>query len=171
MKNMDLNNLRPTTTIPELVDRSKIESKGMLEYIIVSLYSWDYLVVFVVLQPKSNLRGHPLILGRPWLATTDDFIGCRVGNMIISHGIERKQITLYPSAQRPSMIDQLSWINETKEKQEEVIQPILIINQAFDFREENNEDLLDYFISEPYISEQLRNMQYIATNQVLDQKF
>ena len=78
--------------------------------------------------------------------------------MIISHGTERKQITLYLFAQIPSMIDQLSWINETKEKQEEVIQPILSINQAFDFREENNEDLLDYFISEPDISEQLRNM-------------
>ena len=87
-----------------------------------------------------------MILGRPWLATVDAFIGCRAGNMIISHGTKRKQITLYPSAQRPSMTDQLSWINETKEQQEEVIQPILSINQAFNFREENNEDLLDYFI-------------------------
>ena len=63
---------------------------------------------FLVLQPKSNLGGHPLILGRPWLATTDAFIGCRIGNIIISHGTERKQITLYPSAQIPSMTDHLS---------------------------------------------------------------
>ena len=69
------------------------------------------------------------------------------------------------------MIDQLSWINETKEQEEEVIQPILSINQAFDFREENNEDLIDYFISEPNISEQLRNVQYIIANQVLGQYF
>ena len=62
------------------------------------------------------------------------------------------------------MTDQLSWINETKEQQEEVIQPILSINQAFDFREENSEDLLDYFIYEPDISEQLRNMQYITAD-------
>ena len=53
--------------------------------------------------------------------------------MIISHGTERKQITLYPSAQRPSMTDKLSWINETKEKQEELIHPILSINQVFIF--------------------------------------
>ena len=84
---------------------------------------------------------------------------------------KRKQITLYPYAQRPSMRDQLSWINETKQKHEEVIQPILSINQAFDFREENNEDLLDYFIFEPDIFEQLRNMQYIVADHVLGQNF
>ena len=153
MKYLDLKNLIPTTTILELADRSKIALEGMLEDIIVSLDSWEYLVDFVVLQPKSNLGGHSLILGRPWLATADAFIGCREGNMIISHGTERKQITLYPSAQGPSMTDKLSWINQTKEQQEEVIQPILSINQAFDFREGNNEYLLDYFIYEPDISE------------------
>jgi hypothetical protein len=52
-----------------------------------------------------------------------------------------------------------------------VIQPILSINKDFDFREENNEALLDYFIFEPDISEQLRNMQYIAADKVLGQNF
>ena len=45
------------------------------------------------------------------------------------------------------------------------------INQVFDFREENNEDFLDYFISKPDISEQLRNMKYIVADRVLGQKF
>ena len=99
MRYLNLQNLRPTTTILELDDRSKVVPKGILEDIIVSLDSWEYPVDFLVLQPKSNLGGHPLILGRPWLATTDAFIGCRIGNMIISHGAERKQVTLYPPAQ------------------------------------------------------------------------
>ena len=91
--------------------------------------------------------------------------------MLISHGTERKQITLYPSAQRPSPLDQLSWINETKEQEEEVIQPVLSINQFFDFQEENNEDLLDYFIVEPDISKELRDMQYVVANKVLGYNF
>ena len=99
-----------------------------------------------------------MILGRPWLATTDTFIGYRTGNMIISHGTERKQITLYPPAQKPSIIDQLPWLDEIDQQQEEVIQPILSINQAFDFREENNEYLLDCFISEPDISEDRKSV-------------
>ena len=112
-----------------------------------------------------------MILGRPWLETADSFIGCRSGSMLISHGTERKKITLYPSAQIPSALDKLSWINDTKEHEEEVIQPFLSINQFFDFQEENNEDLLDYFIAEPDISEELRDMQYAITDQVLGQNF
>jgi hypothetical protein len=135
------------------------------------LDSWEYPVDFLVLQQKPNLGGHPLILGRAWLATTDAFIGCRTGNMIISHGTERKQITLYPPAQKPYVIDQLPWLDETKQQQEEVIQLILSINQAFDFREENNEDLLDCFISEPDISEELRDTKYIVADGILGQTF
>ena len=94
MEYLHLTNLRPTTTVLELADRSKITPEGVLEDIIVSLDSWEYPVDFRVLQPKSNLGGHPLILGRPWLATVDAFIGCRSGSMLISHGTERKQIAL-----------------------------------------------------------------------------
>jgi hypothetical protein len=171
MRHLNLQNLRPTTTVLELADRSKVVPEDILEDITVSLDSWEYPVDFLVLQPKSNLGGHPLILGRPWLATIDAFIGCRTGNMIISHGTKRNQNTLYPPAQKPSVIDQLPWLDETKEQQEEVIQPILSINQAFDFREENNEDLLDYFIYEPDISEELRDTKYIATDEILGQTF
>jgi hypothetical protein len=171
MRYLNLQNLRPTTTVLELVDRSKVVPEGILEDITVSLDSWDYPVDFLVLQPKSNIRGHPLILGRPWLATADAFISCRTGNMIISHGTERKQITLYPLSQKPSVIDQLPWLDEKKKQKEEVIQPILSINQAFDFREKNNEYLLDYFISEPDISEELRDTKYIATYEILGQTF
>ena len=102
------------------------------------------------MQPKTNLGGHPLILGRPWLATVDAFIGCRSGSMIISHGDERKHITLYSPAQTTSLVS----ILETQEKQQ--TKAVLSINQFFNFREEEeNEDLMDLFISEPSISEQL----------------
>ena len=37
----------------------------------IPLDSWEYLVEFYVLQPKSNLGGHPLILGRHWMTTID----------------------------------------------------------------------------------------------------
>ena len=71
--------------------------------------TWEYLVDFLILQPKKNLGGHPLILGRPWLAITDAFIGCRSGSMIIAHGDERKHVTLYPPAKSSSL---LSWLDE-----------------------------------------------------------
>ena len=48
----------------------------------------------MVLYPKSNLGGDPLILGRPWLATTDAYIGPRSRDITISHGSSIKKLTL-----------------------------------------------------------------------------
>jgi hypothetical protein len=63
MQNLHIGNLRPTPMVLELADRSKIKPEGVIEDIIVSLDSWEYPVDFMILQPKSNLGGHPLILG------------------------------------------------------------------------------------------------------------
>ena len=51
---------------------------------------------FLVIHPKTTMEGDPLILGRPFLATVDSFIGCRFRNMTISHGISKNKLTLYP---------------------------------------------------------------------------
>ena len=65
VRKIELTNLRPTPTILELVDRSTIKSEGILDDLVISVDSWEYPTEFLVLQPKSHLGGHPLILGRP----------------------------------------------------------------------------------------------------------
>lgn len=50
----------------------------------------------MILTPKNNLGGHPLILGRPWLATTDAFISCGYGDMYIYDDSSTNKFTLYP---------------------------------------------------------------------------
>jgi hypothetical protein len=52
MEKLNLLNLRPTPTILQLADRSTIKPEGVLEDIIVSLDSWEYLTNFMVLQSK-----------------------------------------------------------------------------------------------------------------------
>jgi len=69
----------------------------------MSVDSWEYPADFLIINPRNQLDGHPLILGRPWLATTDAYISCRIGSMTIERGINVKNITLYPLAQ-PSLI-------------------------------------------------------------------
>ena len=49
MKHLDLNNIRSSTTILELADRSKVILEGILEDTIVSLDSWEYHVDFLIL--------------------------------------------------------------------------------------------------------------------------
>ena len=98
LRNLKIYNIWPTHTILELADRSKVKPEHVVDDVVVSIDSWEYPVDFIILQTKSNLGGHPLILGRPCLATVDAFIGCRAGSMIISKENESKQISLYPPA-------------------------------------------------------------------------
>ena len=100
-KTMDqiwLSHLCPTPTMLELADRSKIKPEGVSDNVIISLDSWEYPADFIVLQPKNPVGGHPLILGLPWLATVDAYIGCHSCDMYISHGDSRKKVTLYSPA-------------------------------------------------------------------------
>ena len=102
VRKLGLTNLRPSPTILELADRSTIKPKGILDDLVISVDSWEYPTDFLILQPKSQLGGHPLILGRPWLAIADACISCRSGSMTISDGTETKNLTLYHPA-RPSL--------------------------------------------------------------------
>ena len=106
----------------QLADRSIIKPDGVLEDISVSLDSWEYPVDFMILTPKSNLGGHPLILGRPWLATADAFISCRSGDMYISNGNLTKKFNL--PAKAITEIGDNEWIDD-----EDTIQPVFTISE------------------------------------------
>ena len=139
------NFIRETPTILELADRSTIKPEGVIEDLIISVESWNYPVDFVVLQTKTKLGGHPLILGRPWLATADVFISCRSGSMTISNGQETKQLTLYPHATPMINNDNSIWVDY----EDEETQPILTIGQALTFKDSTEDELISSFISEP----------------------
>ena len=62
---LGLVDIKPTHSILEMVGMSTIKLEGILGDLVVSVDSWKYHTKFVVLQPKSQLGGHPLILGRP----------------------------------------------------------------------------------------------------------
>ena len=66
--------LRPTPSILELAEHTKVKSVGVLYDIVVLVASWEYPVDFMVLESKDPSKGHPIILGIPWLATTNAFI-------------------------------------------------------------------------------------------------
>jgi hypothetical protein len=100
--------LRPTQTILELADKTKVIPRGILDDIIVTLASWEYPVDFLVIHSKDPTKGHLVILGRPWLATTNAFIGCREGEMTISSGLSIHKLTIYPPT-KPIM-ENLWWL-------------------------------------------------------------
>jgi hypothetical protein len=96
---LQLNHLRPTQTLMELVDKSIINPTGSLDDVTITLASWEYLMYFLVIHSKSSKPGHQVMLGPPWLATTDAFISCRSREMKISNGTHNQKLNLFPPAQ------------------------------------------------------------------------
>ena len=76
-----------------------VKPVGVLDDIVVLVASWEYPVDFMVVESKDPFKGNPIILGRPWLATANAFIGCRDGEMTISNGLSKQKLALYPPAQ------------------------------------------------------------------------
>jgi hypothetical protein len=124
--------LRDTPIVLQLADRSTVKPEGMLEDIIISIDSWEYPTDFLVLQPKSQSNGYPLILGRPWLATTDAYIGCRAGNMTITDGLSQKKIVLYPPAQPLITKNIPMWVEEEEDLTQTNSYPIYTIHTSLD---------------------------------------
>ena len=124
MEQLKLPNVLFTPTLLQLADRSIIKPDSVLEDISVSLDSWGYPVDFMILTPKSNLGGHPLILGRPWLATIDAFISCRSRDMYISDGSLTNKFNLYPPAKAIIEVEDNQWVDD-----EDIIQPVFTVSE------------------------------------------
>ena len=145
MRELNILNIQPTPTMLELANRSKIKPEGLLDDETISIESWEYPIDFYILQPKSTLGRHPIVLGRPWLVTADAFIGCRSGTMYISRGESMKQIKLYPLAQPKTETQNILWYdNEASDI--ETTQPIFTIDQIKIFQETSEENQISTFL-------------------------
>lgn len=121
----------------------------MLEYIVISVDSWQYPIDFIAIQPKTCLGGHPLILERPWLATIDAYVRCKSGCMNILDGHNTKDLVLYP-------IVKPSFESEDPPKSEYELEEIdaclvLPISKVLQLKNENEYDVINNFISDPYV--------------------
>jgi hypothetical protein len=141
---------RPTPTVLELADRSTIKPEGVIDDLVISVDSWEYPVDFVVLQPKTHLGGHPLIIGIPWLATTDSFIGCRSGSMTISDGYDTKKLTLYPHGTLSVELENSLWMD----LEDESALPVLTIGKSLSFKDETEDEIINSFICDPSVVKQ-----------------
>ena len=105
----------------------------MIENIVVTLDSLEYPVDFMILSPKVNLSGYPVILGRPWLATADANISCRLGNMTISNGQATKQFDLYPPAQPLLDLSTSVWpdLGDEEDELNSIAQLMMLHRQSF----------------------------------------
>ena len=83
-KKLGLGELKPTSITLSLADRSVKIPRGMIEDVLVQVHKFYYPMDFVVLNTDPVAKGTncvPIILGRPFLATSDAIINCRNGVM------------------------------------------------------------------------------------------
>ena len=82
-KQLGLGELKPTSITLSLADRSIKIPKGTIEDVLIQVDRFYYPVDFVVLdtEPVAVGANHAIILGRPFLATSNAIINCRNGVM------------------------------------------------------------------------------------------
>ena len=88
-KQLGLGELKPTNITMSLADRSVKIPKGIVEDVLLKVEKFYYPVDFVVLdtEPIESRPNHvPIILGRPFLATSNAIINCRNGVMQLTFG-------------------------------------------------------------------------------------
>ncbi|XP_057487086.1 uncharacterized protein LOC130773154 [Actinidia eriantha] len=88
-KKLGLGELKPTSVTLQLADRSVRIPRGIIEDVLVQVDKFYFPADFIVLdtQPVSDPDAQiPVILGRPFLATSDAIIQCRNGRVKFSFG-------------------------------------------------------------------------------------
>jgi hypothetical protein len=87
-QSLNLGELKPTSVTLLLADRSVNVHRGIVEDVLVQVDKFIYHVDFIVLdtQPVEACNSIPIILGRPFLATSNALINYRNGLMKLSFG-------------------------------------------------------------------------------------
>ncbi|KAJ9693902.1 hypothetical protein PVL29_009730 [Vitis rotundifolia] len=97
-KQLGLSELKPTSITLSLADRSVKTPRGMIEDVLVQVDNFYYPVDFVVLDTNPIVKGTncvPIILGRPFLATSNAIINCRNGLMQLTFGNMTLELNIF----------------------------------------------------------------------------
>ena len=102
-KQLGLGELKPTSITLSLADRSIKISKGTIEDVLIQVDRFYYPVDFVVLdtEPVAVGANHvPIILGRPFLATSNAIINCQNGVMQLTFGNMTLELNIFHLSKR-----------------------------------------------------------------------
>ena len=102
-KQLGLGELKPTSITLPLADRSIKIPKGTIEDVLIQVDKFNYPVDFFVLDTDPVAVGVnyvPIILGRPFLATSNAIINCRNGVMQLTFGNMTLELNIFHLSKR-----------------------------------------------------------------------
>jgi hypothetical protein len=102
-QSLNLGELKPTSITLLLIDRSVKVPRGIVEDALVQVDKFIYPVDFIVLdtQPVEACNSFPVILGRPFLTTSNALINCRNGLMKLSFGNMTLEMNIFNICKQP----------------------------------------------------------------------
>lgn len=106
--------LKPTRTIFQLANHSTRALKGIVEDVLIKVGEFIYLVDLVVLKTESVVNSEtqiPVILGRPFLATSNALINCRNGMLKLSFGNMIVELNIFNLQRQPAIFDGFDTVN------------------------------------------------------------
>ena len=101
---LGLGELKPTQITLQLADRSVKRPRGIVEDVLVQVDKFYFPVDFIVLDTHPVADPHaqiPVILGRPFLATSNALINCRNGKMTLSFGNMTLELNVFDLCKQP----------------------------------------------------------------------
>ncbi|RVW82200.1 Transposon Ty3-I Gag-Pol polyprotein [Vitis vinifera] len=102
-KQLGLGGLKPTTMTLSLADRSVKIPRGVIEDVLIQVDKFYYPVDFVVLDTDSSVKEEnyvPIILGSPFLATSNAIVNCRNGVMQLTFGNMTLEVNIFHLCKR-----------------------------------------------------------------------
>ena len=95
---LGLGELKPISVTLQLADRPVRKPRGVVKDVLVNVENFYYPVDFIIWDIEPTLHPSvsiPIILGRPFLATTKDLINCRNGRMKITFGSMTAELNIF----------------------------------------------------------------------------
>ena len=100
---LNLGELKSTSTTLLLADRSVKTPRGVVEDVLVQVDKFIYPVDFIVLDTQlvETCNSIPVILGRPFLATSNALINCKNGLMKLTFGNMTLELNVFNLCKQP----------------------------------------------------------------------
>ncbi|KAL6514868.1 hypothetical protein OROGR_020447 [Orobanche gracilis] len=111
---LGLGELKSTSVILQLADRSIKIPRGIIEDVLIQVDKFYFPVDFIVLdtEPVENVKEHiPVILGRPFLATSNALINCRNGIIKFSFGNMTVELNMFNISEQHDDHDDVCEVN------------------------------------------------------------
>ncbi|RYR38925.1 hypothetical protein Ahy_A09g044243 [Arachis hypogaea] len=141
MKKLQINELTPTDVIIRLADKTQKQATGVVENVLVKVGSYYLPTDFVILEMEES-HLHPIILGRPFLATARALIDVKRGELILRIHDEQLTFNVFKSWQEASQ--------ENKESREEHNEALMQETSS----EAQTTQLDTPLVGKPYIQEE-----------------